>query len=43
MNDELGKMWKQVAMAYLKALFNHLPAGTAKNHENPSHDICPLG
>jgi hypothetical protein len=31
-NDELGRMQKEAGIAYFRAISQHLPGGTGKNH-----------
>jgi hypothetical protein len=31
---ELGRIWKEVVMAYFNTVSQHLPAGTKENHIN---------
>jgi hypothetical protein len=33
-NNEFGRLWKEVVVAYIKVLSRHLPAGTAKTMDN---------
>jgi hypothetical protein len=33
-NNELGRMWKEVTVAYFKILFEHSPNETEENREN---------
>jgi hypothetical protein len=33
-NDEFGKMWKEVVIAYFKASFQNFPGGTEENHKH---------
>jgi hypothetical protein len=33
-NNELGRMRKEYALAYFKALSMHFPGGTEENHKN---------
>jgi hypothetical protein len=33
MNNELGRMWKEAAVAYYEALSQNSPGGTEENHE----------
>jgi hypothetical protein len=37
MNDELGRIWKEVIMAKVKVLSQHLHGGTEENHEKPQY------
>jgi hypothetical protein len=34
-NDEMGSIWKEVAVAYLKVLPRNFPGGTGEKHEKP--------
>jgi len=42
MHYELGRLWKEADMVYFNVLYQHLPGGTEKNHENVSHNSQPL-
>jgi hypothetical protein len=34
MYNELQMIWKEAAVVYFKLLFQHLPGGAEKGHEN---------
>jgi hypothetical protein len=34
MNNESGRIWKELVVTYLKAVSMNLPGGTEENHEN---------
>jgi hypothetical protein len=38
-NNELERMWKEAAMAYLKILTRHLPGLTEELHENYQSEL----
>lgn len=35
-DDEVGRMWKEAAVAYCNVLIQHLPGGSEKNHSPPN-------
>jgi hypothetical protein len=41
-NNELKRMWKEIIMAYSKALSQHLSGGNVKTHKKTSDRIAGL-